>query len=47
MSHELVRTRGGTLAVRCLEAGEVMHPGVGPVARRNSCTSSSPAWPTG
>jgi queuine tRNA-ribosyltransferase len=29
MSHELVRTRGGTLAVRCREVGEVMHPGVG------------------
>ena len=29
MSHELVRTRGGTLAVRCQQAGEIMHPGVG------------------
>lgn len=29
MSHELVRTKGGTLAVRCLQAGEIMHPGVG------------------
>jgi len=31
MSHEVVRTRGGALAVRSLEAGEVMHPGVGPL----------------
>jgi queuine tRNA-ribosyltransferase len=30
--HEVVRTRGGALAMRSLEAGEVMHPGVGPVA---------------
>jgi queuine tRNA-ribosyltransferase len=30
VSHELVRTRGGALAVRSLEAGEIMHPGVGP-----------------
>lgn len=29
MNHEVVRTRGGTLAIRSLEAGEVMHPGVG------------------
>jgi queuine tRNA-ribosyltransferase len=29
VSHELVRTRGGTLAVRCQQAGEIMHPGVG------------------
>ncbi len=32
MSHEVVRTRGGALAVRCHEAGEIMHPGVGPLA---------------
>jgi queuine tRNA-ribosyltransferase len=30
-SHEVVRTRGGALAIRSLEAGEVMHPGVGPL----------------
>ncbi|MDB4968071.1 MAG: queuine tRNA-ribosyltransferase [Myxococcales bacterium] len=30
--HEVVRTRGGALAMRSLEAGEVMHPGVGPLA---------------
>jgi queuine tRNA-ribosyltransferase len=29
--HEVVRTRGGALAMRSLEAGEVMHPGVGPL----------------
>jgi queuine tRNA-ribosyltransferase len=28
----VVRTRGGALAMRSLEAGEVMHPGVGPLA---------------
>jgi queuine tRNA-ribosyltransferase len=28
----VVRTRAGALAVRSLEAGEVMHPGVGPLA---------------
>lgn len=32
MTHEVVRTRGGALAMRSLEAGEVMHPGVGPLA---------------
>lgn len=32
MSHEVVRTRGGDLAIRCREVGEVMHPGVGPLA---------------
>ena len=31
MSHEVVRTRGGAWAMRSLEAGEVMHPGVGPL----------------
>lgn len=31
MSHEIVRTRGGAIAMRSLEAGEVMHPGVGPL----------------
>ncbi len=31
MSHEVVRTRGGALAMRSLDAGEVMHPGVGPL----------------
>jgi queuine tRNA-ribosyltransferase len=31
-NHEVVRTRGGALAMRSLDAGEVMHPGVGPVA---------------
>jgi len=29
--HEIVRTRRGALAMRSLVAGEVMHPGVGPV----------------
>ncbi len=29
--HEVVRTTGGALAVRGVEAGEVMHPGVGPL----------------
>jgi queuine tRNA-ribosyltransferase len=32
VSHEVVRTRGGALAMRSREAGEVMHPGVGPLA---------------
>jgi queuine tRNA-ribosyltransferase len=32
MSHEVVRTRGGALAMRSCDAGEVMHPGVGPLA---------------
>jgi queuine tRNA-ribosyltransferase len=31
VSHQVVRTRGGALAVRSVEAGEVMHPGVGPL----------------
>ncbi|HVR02152.1 MAG TPA: MnmC family methyltransferase [Polyangia bacterium] len=31
LRHEVVRTRGGALAMRSLEAGEVMHPGVGPL----------------
>jgi queuine tRNA-ribosyltransferase len=31
MSHEVVRTRKGLVAMRSLEAGEVMHPGVGPL----------------
>jgi queuine tRNA-ribosyltransferase len=30
-AHEVVRTRGGALAIRSLDAGEVMHPGVGPL----------------
>lgn len=30
-SHELVRTRAGIWAIRSCDAGEVMHPGVGPV----------------
>jgi queuine tRNA-ribosyltransferase len=30
-NHEVVRTRGGTLAMRSLDVGEVMHPGVGPL----------------
>jgi queuine tRNA-ribosyltransferase len=29
--HEVVRTRAGALAIRSLEAGEIMHPGVGPL----------------
>jgi queuine tRNA-ribosyltransferase len=29
--HEIVQTRGGALAMRSRAAGEVMHPGVGPV----------------
>lgn len=31
MTHEVVRTRAGVLAMRSVEAGEIMHPGVGPV----------------
>jgi queuine tRNA-ribosyltransferase len=31
VSHEVVRTSGGALAIRSLDAGEVMHPGVGPL----------------
>src|SRR5262249_11497339 len=31
VSHEVVRTRGGALAMRSIEVGEVMHPGVGPL----------------
>jgi queuine tRNA-ribosyltransferase len=31
MNHEVVRTRQGLLAMRSLAAGEVMHPGVGPL----------------
>jgi queuine tRNA-ribosyltransferase len=30
-SHEIIRTRGGALAVRSVAEGEVMHPGVGPL----------------
>jgi len=30
-SHEIIRTRGGALAMRSSAAGEVMHPGVGPL----------------
>jgi queuine tRNA-ribosyltransferase len=30
-NHEIVRTRGGALAMRSLADGEVMHPGVGPL----------------
>lgn len=29
--HEVVRTRGGALAMRSCDAGEIMHPGVGPL----------------
>jgi len=29
--HEVVRMRGGALAMRSLAAGEIMHPGVGPL----------------
>jgi len=29
--HEVVRTRGGALAMRSRAAGEIMHPGVGPL----------------
>jgi queuine tRNA-ribosyltransferase len=29
--HEVVRTRGGALAMRSVSAGEIMHPGVGPL----------------
>jgi queuine tRNA-ribosyltransferase len=32
MTHEVVRTRAGALAIRSVDAGEVMHPGVGPLA---------------
>lgn len=31
MNHEVVRTRKGMLAMRSISAGEVMHPGVGPL----------------
>jgi queuine tRNA-ribosyltransferase len=31
MSHQVVRTASGALAMRDLETGEVMHPGVGPL----------------
>ena len=31
MSHEVVRTRKGLVAMRSVDAGEVMHPGVGPL----------------
>jgi queuine tRNA-ribosyltransferase len=31
VGHEVVRTRGGALAMCSLDAGEVMHPGVGPL----------------
>lgn len=31
MSHEVVRTRKGLVAMRSLDVGEVMHPGVGPL----------------
>jgi queuine tRNA-ribosyltransferase len=31
MSHQVVRTRKGLVAMRDLDAGEVMHPGVGPL----------------
>jgi queuine tRNA-ribosyltransferase len=31
VSHEVVRTTGGALAIRSVEDGEVMHPGVGPL----------------
>jgi queuine tRNA-ribosyltransferase len=31
VGHEIVRTRGGALAIRSLADGEVMHPGVGPL----------------
>ena len=30
MSHEVVTTTAGALAVRCQKTGEIMHPGVGP-----------------
>ncbi len=30
MSHEVVTTSAGALAMRCQETGETMHPGVGP-----------------
>ena len=32
MSYEVVRTRAGHLAMRCRQTGEIMHPGVGPLA---------------
>ena len=31
MSHEVIRTRTGLVAMRSLDVGEVMHPGVGPL----------------
>lgn len=30
-NHEIVRTRSGAAAIRSIDAGEVMHPGVGPI----------------
>lgn len=30
-THELIQTRNGVWAIRSLQAGEVMHPGVGPL----------------
>jgi queuine tRNA-ribosyltransferase len=30
--HEIIRTRAGALAMRSREAGEIMHPGLGPLA---------------
>jgi len=32
LTHEVVRTRAGAVAMRDIEVGEVMHPGVGPIA---------------
>ena len=43
MNHEVVRTRKGLVAMRSLDVGEVMHPGVGPLTEseqlyvRQSC----------
>ncbi|HUS63877.1 MAG TPA: MnmC family methyltransferase [Kofleriaceae bacterium] len=36
MAHEVVRTRAGALAVRSVEAGEIMHPGVGPLVEADA-----------
>lgn len=36
MSHEVVTTTAGALAMRCCDTGETMHPGVGPLAEADA-----------
>lgn len=36
MSHEVVTTPSGALAMRCRETGETMHPGVGPIVEADA-----------